>query len=322
MKQMLFDPNSGLFLYLSPIVMLIPADSTFLKKTFQAIVVLCAVYLFYDLLFVRDLLFPVENMRSQAIFEYFTQQLSLAGGFILLTYIYHTKKVNFFVLFTVAVTFILAVIRARRGLIFMTFSMFFFTYIIFQYFNKRKVINIILSLFLISILTFIAIKIYNDNRKDTFGLITERIGQHTRTEVEQYFYRDMKPDDWLVGKGLNGEYFCPGVSEGVGRITIYRKVVETGYLQVILNGGLVSVVLLLLIAIPAAIKGIFFSNNILSKAAGIWIFLFLLYMYPGTITKFSMHYMLVWISIAICYSVRIRKMSDDYIADLLRSGSA
>jgi hypothetical protein len=220
------------------------------------------------------------------------------------------------------VTFILAVIRARRGLIFMTFSMFFFTYIIFQYFNKRKVINIILSLFLISILTFIAIKIYNDNRKDTFGLITERIGQHTRTEVEQYFYRDMKPDDWLVGKGLNGEYFCPGVSEGVGRITIYRKVVETGYLQVILNGGLVSVVLLLLIAIPAAIKGIFFSNNILSKAAGIWIFLFLLYMYPGTITKFSMHYMLVWISIAICYSVRIRKMSDDYIADLLRSGSA
>ena len=318
-KQLLFDPNSGLFLYLTPVVMLIPINSAFLKRAFQTIVILCFVYLIYDMIFIKELIYPVENMHSQAIFEYFTQQLSLSCGFLLLTYIYHNKKVNLFVLFTMAVTFIIAVFRARRGLIFMTFSMMFFTFYVYQYFNKTKVVNIILSLFLITILFSIAVRIYNENRKDTFSLITERIGQHSRTEVERYFYRDMKSNDWLIGKGLNGVYFCPGVTEDIGRVTIYRKVVETGYLQVILNGGLVSVVLLLLITIPAMIKGIFYSKNLLAKAAGIWIFLFLLFMYPGTITKFSMHYILVWISVSICYSRQIRNLSDERISAIFNS---
>jgi hypothetical protein len=316
-KQLLLAPNSGMFLYLVPFVLLIPITPAFLKKVFVVIVVLCIVYLIYDMLFIRQLLFPTENLRSQGITEYFTQQLSLPGGFLILTYIYHSRKVNLFVLFTVIVTFVLAVIRARRGLMFMSFSMLFFSFFIYQYVNKTKVVNIILSLFFVLIMTFVAVKIYNEKRKDTFSLITERIGQRTRSEVEQYFYRDMDAQDWLIGKGLNGEYFCPGVTEGIGRITIYRKVIETGYLQVILNGGLISLVLMLLIAIPAMFIGIFFSKNILGKTAGIWIFLFLLFMYPGTPTIFSLNYMLVWISISICYSEKIRNMSDKGIKNLL-----
>ncbi len=315
-KQLLFDPNSGIFLYLAPLIMLIPVNITFLKKIFQTIVVLSIFFIFYDMIFIRQLLYPSENMRSQAMFEYFTQQLSLCGGFLLLTYFYHSRKTNLFILFTMVATFVLAVIRARRGLIFMTFSMLFFSYLIYHYINKTKVVNMVLSVFLITIVTFVAIRVYNENRKDTFSLITERINQRTRSEVLKYYYRDMQAKDWIIGKGLNGEYFCPGVTEGVGKITVYRRVVETGYLQVILNGGLINLILLLLIAIPGMIRGIFYSKNILSKAAGIWIFLFLLYMYPGTITKFSMHYLLVWISIGICYSNQICSLSDEAIREL------
>lgn len=316
-KVLLFDPNMGIFLYIAPVVALIPVSRPFLKRTFQTIIVLSIIYLLYDILFLRQLLYPQENMRSQAIFEYFTQQLSLSSGFMLLTFIYHKRRVNLFILFTIFVTFMLAVIRARRGLIFMTFSMLFFTYLIYQFENKTKVINIILSLFILTSITFVGVRIYNEHRKNTFSLITERIGQRTRSEVERYFYRDMQTRDWLFGKGFNAEYFCPGVTEGVGRITIYRKVVETGYLQVILNGGIVSLTLMLLIIIPAMIKGIFYSRNILTKAAGIWIFLFLLYMYPGTITKFSMHYLLVWVSVGICFSEKIRNLTDENISAML-----
>jgi hypothetical protein len=318
-KQLLFDPNSGAFLYLAPVIMLIPVNINFLKKIFQVIIVLSIFFIFYDIIFIRQLVYPSENMRSQAMIEYFTQQLSLCGGFLLLTYFYSSRKANLFILFTMAVTFLLAVIRARRGLIFMTFSMLFFSYLIYHYINKTKVVNMVLSLFLITIITFVAIRVYNENRKDTFSLITERINQRTRSEVVKYFYRDMQAKDWIIGKGLNGEYFCPGVTEGVGRITIYRRVVETGYLQVILNGGLISLVLLLLIAIPGMVRGIFYSKNILSKAAGIWIFLFLLFMYPGTITKFSMHYLLVWISIGICYSNQICSLPDETIREMFTS---
>ena len=310
-KILLFDPNSGIFLYLTPFLLLIPVNPTYLKKIFEVIVILGVIYLVYDIIFIKQLLYPYENMRSQAIFEYFTQQLSLPGGFLLLTYIYHSKKLNFLVLFTMVITFFLAVIRARRGLILMSFSMLFFTYLIYQYVNKTNVIKIILSLFLVSILTYAGVRIYTENRKDTFGLITERFGQQTRSTVEQYFYRGMETKDWVSGKGINGQYFCPGVVEGIGRVSIYRRVIETGYLQVILNGGLISLILLLLIIVPAIFLGIFSSRNVLSKAAGIWILLFLVYMYPGTITKFSLHYILVWLSVSICYSSEIRNMSEE-----------
>jgi len=69
----------------------------------------------------------------------------------------------------------------------------------------------------------------------------------------------------------------------------------------------------MLISIPALVKGIFHSNNLLSKAAGIWILLFYIYAYPGTPTIFSLNYIMVWISIGACYSQPLRDLSDNEI---------
>ena len=316
-KRLLFDPNAGFFLYLVPLVMLFPKDPKYLKKVFDVIIFFCFVFFIYDLIFLKLLLYPLNDMRSQAIIEYFSQQLGLPGGFLLLTFVYHTRKRNLLVLITLLFMFILTVIRARRGLMFMSFSMIAFSYFIYQLTNKEKVVTILFSLLLVLSIYYAGEKIYNENRKDTFFLITERIGQRTRTGVEQYFFSDLKTKDWILGRGINGKYFCPGVEEGIGRVSIFRRVIETGYLQVILNGGLVSLGLLLLIAIPAIIKGLFFSKNILSKASGVWIFLFLLFMYPGTMTIFSLNYILVWMSIGICYSNQIRNMPDTELKELL-----
>lgn len=318
-KQMLFSTNFGVFLYFVPLILLFPRDLVFYKKVFDVIIVLSIFFLLYSLLFIKELVYPYANTTSQAIIEYFSQQLSLPAGFLLLTSIYHTRKKNIFAIIILGLTFILSVIRARRGLMFMSLTMLMFSYLIFQIANKAKILSLVMSFFLITILAYSAVRVYEKNRTDTFGYITERFGQKTRSGVEQYFYRDLKTQDWIVGKGYNGMYYCPGVEEGVGKITIYRKVIETGYLQVILNGGLISLGLFLLMAIPAVIKGIFFSENFLSKASGVWIFLFLTYMYPGTFTIFSMHYILVWIAIGICFSPDLRNLPDSTIKELFSS---
>lgn len=316
-KQLLFDTDAGFFLYIVPVMIFYPIKSGYIKNVFNVILFFCFGYLLYDILFIQQLLNPSNDSRSREIIENFTLHLALPAGFMLLTFIYHDGKKNIIALFTLILSFILVVIRARRGLMFMTFSILIFSYLIYQYVNKTKIINIIMSIFLIIILTYISVSIYQSNREETFNLITERFGQQTRNIVEEYFYRDLKPGDWIVGKGIDGTYFCPGVEEDVGKISIYRRVIETGYLQVILNGGLISWSLFLLMAIPAIFKGLFRSSNILSKASGIWIFLFLLFMYPGTMTFFSLYYMLVWISIGICYSNEIRKMTDDEVKYLI-----
>jgi hypothetical protein len=320
-KTLLFDPNFGMFIYFVPFVLLMPVTPGFIKKLFDVIVILGIVYIIYNLIFIKQVLYPYYNVRSQAIMEFFTQQLSLPVGFLLLTFIYHSKKKNLFALFLVGATFILSVIRARRGLMFMSFSMLLFTYLVYQFVSKTKIVNVILSFFFIIIIVFGAVRIYESNRTDTFGLITKRIGEKTRTSVEAYFVRDFDGNDWIIGRGVNGVYFCPGVMDEENKLSIYRKVIETGYLQIILKGGIISLILFLLIAIPAIILGVFRSANILSKAAGIWIFLFLLFMYPGSLAIFSLHYMLVWISIGICYSDKIRSMSDDEFKEVLTPGS-
>jgi hypothetical protein len=118
----------------------------------------------------------------------------------------------------------------------------------------------------------------------------------------------MSSTDWIIGKGINGEYYCPSIDELDTRG--YRTVVETGFLQIILKGGFGSLVLLLLILIPALFRGIAKGRNILSKASGIWILLWILFLYPTVGNTFAMNHILVWIAVGICFSPKILRMTD------------
>jgi hypothetical protein len=127
----------------------------------------------------------------------------------------------------------------------------------------------------------------------------------------------MTSRDWITGKGMNGKYYCPIVLD-VNDPSGSRTVIETGYLQIILKGGILSLSLLLLILIPAVYFGFFKSKNILSKAAAMFILLWIIYLKPVVGVAFSMHYVLVWISVGICYSKKINNLSDGQIKEYLR----
>ena len=316
-KFQLFDATFGIFIYFAPLILLFPRNLLYYKTAFNVIIILGIAYLVYDVLFLKELIYPGRNIRSQAMLEYFTLHLSLSSGFLLLTYLYHSKKRVLLALGILVFTFLLAGIRARRGLMFMSINILIFSYFIYYYSQKMKLIFFIFSFLLISAVYGLGAKIYTENRSGLFSYITERINEKTRTGVELYFYNDMKPVDWIFGRGINGKYYCPVIVEGT--YTSYRGVIETGYLQIILKGGLISLVLLLFIAIPAMFKGLFYSKNILTKAAAIWILLFLTSLYPATQTIFSLNYLLVWISIGICYSSKIRDTPESTISEILRN---
>ncbi len=190
-------------------------------------------------------------------------------------------------------------------------SAFFISYL--SKLLKKKILILYFSLLAIIVGSLYAANLYHIRTNRIFSFIAERVREDTRTGVELYFYSDMKPIDWIKGRGVNGQYYCPNVDEDA--VSNYRSVIETGYLQIILKGGLISLILLLLITIPAIFKGIFYSKNMLSKAAGIWIFLALISLYPATVDTFSMRYFLVWTSIGICYSKKIRDMPDNILRE-------
>jgi hypothetical protein len=312
-KTSLLDAWFGVLIYFAPFMILLPKEIISLKKMFNVIIILAVFYLLFDLIFIKELLYPYGGNRlAQALVEYFSRNLSIPCGFIVLTYIYHSNKKNLFSLFIIILTFLFAAVRARRTLMFMSMALLVISYLVFYFSNRGKIMKIVFSVILILSLGMYGAYVYTLQKNGAFGLLTSRMHEDTRSGVVKSFYRDMKTTDWIIGRGVNGQYFCPGIDEG-NRITIYRIVIETGYLQIILKGGIISLALILIISIPAMIKGLFYSNNLLSKAAAIWIFWFLFNLYSSVGNAFILSYLLFWICVGICFEPGVLSKSDDEI---------
>lgn len=308
-KLMLFDAESGLFRFLVPLILLFPKNLIYYNKIVIGIICLSLVFIFFDILFINNLLdLNYENNNTKFTFEHFVKILSISSGVIFLTFPYQSKRTKYLAFLVLVVSLIFALIRARRALMFMTLSPIILSYILYLY-DRKKMFLILLIPYLISAFYLVVgFKSIDINNFKLFELFSERLTEDTRSGVEEYFYKDMSTTDWIIGKGINGKYFCPNID--LGALTNYRVMIETDYLNIILKGGIISLGLLLLIAIPAVIKGLFYSKNILSKASAIWILLWLIELYPANVTTFSLHYLLFWISIGICYSKHIRNLTE------------
>ncbi|HXS54575.1 MAG TPA: hypothetical protein VN726_00545 [Hanamia sp.] len=313
-KLFLFGDVAGGLIYLVPLILLLPWDLANYKKLFNVIA------LFYILNFLLNIIFIKKNLffgssDSQEDMVEALAAISIPSGFILLTFLYHSKKRNLLALASLVISLLFTIIRARRGMIFITSNILFLSFLMYFFNTNIKVFLIYLSILAFSIAALYTNGMYNVKASKLFGFVAERGTEDTRTGVELYFYDDMKTNDWIAGRGITGQYFAPGFEQE--QVSDYRNVIETGYLQIILKGGLISLGLLLLITIPAGINGLFFSKNILSKAAGIWIFQFLINLYPQNSESFNPSYLLVWISVGICYSRSIRKMTNAEIQSQL-----
>lgn len=304
LKEFLF--GSGM-LYLSSLIMLLPVNFTYIKKFFDIIFILGIFYLMLNLLFIKDLIYGGGNSNAKGMVEVFAD-LSFSNGFILLTFNYHNKKKQALAIIVILLTILMATINARRGLLLMSTNMALISFIIYTYFSKNKFKIFYFSILAALIATLYVANMYKAYDNKIFGSILGRGTEDTRSNVEIYFYDDMKTNDWIIGRGINGQYFCPGVEEN--QLTNYRINIETGYLQTILKGGLISLGLFLIIAIPGIVKGLFYSKNILSKAAGIWILMALINSYPTIYEGFTLKYLLVWVCIGICYNREIRKIKE------------
>ncbi|MBL7935123.1 MAG: hypothetical protein JNM51_04860 [Bacteroidia bacterium] len=124
----------------------------------------------------------------------------------------------------------------------------------------------------------------------------------------------MSTQDIIYGKGFYGTYYAPTIEEDVD----YRTIIESGYLQTILKGGILNLGLFLLIALPAAYLGIMKSNNAIAQAAGFIIVLWLIDMFPWGMPALNIRYILVWICIGMCYSKEICNLSETEIKSSLK----
>lgn len=294
--------------------MLLPQKLILYKKIFSVILILGIFYVIYSLLFLANLMDPEKNVLSRDIVEYFSKNLAIPVIFILLTYVYHSSRRNLMAAGILLLCVFFALVRARRGLLFMTVGSFFFIFIIFWINTKYKILTFILLGGFVVMLGSVLVYLFLYSDSEYISFLQQRGAEDTRDGIERYFYNDMEGLDWIVGKGMSGVYYSPTMAEGN-----FRGTIETDYLNMILKGGFVQLVLLLLMFIPAIYKGLFKSKNNLSKAAAIWILIWLINTHPSTIQVFSLFYILVWISVGICYSDTIRNLSEKGLVAYFKS---
>ncbi len=308
-KVLLFDPYLGLFLYLAPIFVFFNIDEIHIKKAFDVIIVTGIIYIILSAYFINYIVNTgVENLSGLGIVEMFAKTLGIPCGFLVLTFPYHNNKKIFFAICVLLVSLLFAILKARRGLTFMVVIILALAYALYLYKNIKNLNSILLFVYILfGVGVFVLYNLY-DTQLGIFRSITNRMEDDSRSPVEYCFYNDMSPTDWIIGKGFAGKYFCPAVD---APDAIYRQMIETDYLNVILKGGVVSLTLLLLIVLPAMYMGLFKSKNFLAKGCAVWIGLWVVFMYPANVTTFNLHYLLVWLAVALCYSGRLRNLSEN-----------
>ncbi|MCH7404602.1 hypothetical protein [Belliella aquatica] len=313
LRDLLIDGWFGLFIYLSPIVCLFPMKLGLFKKMIDSVKIFSILLVIFFVIFSPFLIVRGGN-EAIVMTEVFSRTLGLVSGFVLITFPYHSWKSNILSLTVILGILLMATYQGRRGLMLYCALILLIAGFVYLARGENRMLMIVIFLMLLSTALLVGAEVLN--KSSLFSTVMDRGMEDTRSKVSDCFYEDMSTRDWLIGKGLLGQYFCPGVDWDEN--ALYRKVIETGFLQIILKGGVVSLGLLLLIMIPASILGIFFSKNLITKAFGLWIFIGLVNMYPSSVDTFTLNYLMMWIGVGICYSKEIRNLNDATIMQYLK----
>ena len=136
----------------------------------------------------------------------------------------------------------------------------------------------------------------------------------TRTFLYEEIFEELQGTDLAFGRGATGKYYSAYFDHwnktNEGGDSEFRSVNEVGYLQIILKGGTLLLILYLLILIPAAYLGIFKSNNIIAKMSGLLILSYLLLWTVSYYPIYSPEFILLWMAVGTTISSQTRLITD------------
>lgn len=194
---------------------------------------------------------------------------------------------------------------ARRGGLVMSVMYIVFAWGMYAMNDKRtsKIKMVLLAVVVIGLCFMLF-----TNMADTFfSTLVERGNEDSRGGVEESFYADMRlQSDWIFGRGWFGSYYDPIFGK-------YRTGVETGFLTLILRGGLLYLIPYVLILTLTFYNGYFRSNNIFCKSFAIMCLMQMISLYPFGWPAFNFFHFIIWYGVWICNLPSYRNMTDNEI---------
>lgn len=181
--------------------------------------------------------------------------------------------------------------------------------------NTNKLIKVVI--YGIFCLLFVTIAFQIDTIINA-AVSTDQLTTDTRTFLFVELLSDLNTVELMFGKGVMGTYFSEFfyryVQAGLeGGDSPIRIIIEVAYLNMILKGGWLMVVLHLLVMVPAAYLGIMKSNNSIAQMCGYMVFVYLISFLITYPQHFSLNLLLLWLAIGTCLTRHCREKSDEDI---------
>lgn len=221
----------------------------------------------------------------------------------LLCYEFISQKHRWVAIISSFFTLFLMTCFARRTGIFM--FLLFFAGAFYLYIFNSKQGNLYLKIFFVIFVIIFVGATFWMSADTTFSLLFDRLNEDTRSGVDESLVHYLDNENaWLIGKGIEGTY--PDINFDEPRYTH-----ETGYLYLILKGGIIYLCLYCFIILYSAYLGFFKTNNRLTKALALYIFFYVILLVPFGVPSFSLEYLFIWIGVAVCQSKEWRLMTNN-----------
>lgn len=234
--------------------------------------------------------------------------ISLLPAFVFIYFKKYLPKRDWWVfMITLIGALFIGLYMARRGRSAVYLLYFVSCWMLYLFFNKKS--SKASLLFVAFIVVAVCFMIFSSTQDSIFSLLVTRGLEDTRSGVEQNMIADMHGWDWVIGRGLFGEYYDP-------MFGINRPDIETGYLALILKGGLIYLICFVGILLTSACKGLFKSNNLFIKAFAIIMIISVIDLYPFGWPKFNFHYFTVWIGVYMCNKPAYRRLTDEQVYNM------
>lgn len=297
---------------LTPLIVFIGFRDLSLKSIFKFSYFYGILGILITILYFKNIFRPNLGMSGEEYQDYITTAgmsyvFLFSTNFMFLCYAFVSSKYRKIAFFSIFISILIVLFTARRGSLFMSLLFLMLTFYLYVFTSKRgsKFMKLlfVLSIVAVGVGTFL---MYADS---AFSLFFTRLGEDSRSPVEQAFFDSFKGEtlDWIFGRGINGSYYCILFDDS---FVNYRGVIETGYLYIILKGGVISLSFFLFFLLNSAYIGFFKTNNTLTKAMALYLVAHVIYLLPFGLPSFSLEYIIVWICISYCQSKTWRMKSD------------
>jgi len=316
--------SGQVLLFLFPLILLTRPNLLVISKTIVLSYKLAVLFL---VITIPLIVYYITNPLSGA--EGMVRNVASGSMVLFLTLSYYPIKVKLVSIVTFILSFLLMFAHARRNMIlYFTLMLLFLIAIVYlnpTLYAKRQRGAFSIGLFFVTAAIIYIVYSLNFDFSYTFERFatTAKDGiNYSRETILEEFESDFnsKPIDWWFGRGLNGSFFS-NQGGGVDNLGSYiegqRQEIENGYYFLILKGGLLYVIPFVLLSLIGFTKGFFHSKNMLSKAAAAIVFINLIDLIGFGVPGLHLKYLILWLSLSICFSPIIRNYSDEQVRNII-----